>query len=158
MISIDLSETAHFAHWKSETTSEKTFFLTIFFPTKFFSDQKYFSRILSQTGFCLGLNFVSDYIPLFYFVWNHLISTFTDKNVYFVERENLTFNIHRQRRPKTSIGTIRYHDIEKAKRVTYVHKPNRGDFLLHPQWPPSIPHHRLSGLSSVEIPYGTGKR
>ena len=33
VISIDLSETAHFAHWKSKTTSETIFFLTKFFPT-----------------------------------------------------------------------------------------------------------------------------
>lgn len=29
----------------------------------------------------------------------------------------------------------------------------RGDFLLHPQWPPTFKHHRLNGLSSVDIPY-----
>ena len=28
---------------------------------------------MSWTGFCLGLNFVSDYIPQLYFVCNHLI-------------------------------------------------------------------------------------
>ena len=46
MISIDLSETADFAHWKSETMSK----------TNFFSDKKYFALIFSRTGFCLGLN------------------------------------------------------------------------------------------------------
>ena len=49
MIIIDLSETVHFAHWKSETTSETIFFLTVFF-----SDKKYFS----QTEFCPRLDFV----------------------------------------------------------------------------------------------------
>ena len=38
MISINLSETAHFAHWKSETTSETNFFLTIIFLINFFLD------------------------------------------------------------------------------------------------------------------------
>ena len=55
MINIDLSKTAQFAHWKSETTSGDKFFLTIFFPTKFFSN-KIFLRIFSQTEFCLGLH------------------------------------------------------------------------------------------------------
>ena len=72
MISINLSETAHFVHWKSETTSE-----TIFFLTNFFLNKKYFSWILSRTGFCLRLNFVSDfvsdYIPQLCFVCNHFI-------------------------------------------------------------------------------------
>ena len=58
MRSIDLSETAHFAHWKSGTTSKTIFFLT---KKIFFSD------------FFLRLNFVSDYIPQLYFVCNHLI-------------------------------------------------------------------------------------
>ena len=51
MISIVLSETAHFVHWKSERTSE-----TIFFLTK-----------------NLVLNFVLDYILQLYFACNHLI-------------------------------------------------------------------------------------
>ena len=63
---------AHFLHWKSETMPK-----TIVFQ------QKIFSQILSQTGFCLGLtfclglnfvsDFISDYIPQLYFVCNHLI-------------------------------------------------------------------------------------
>ena len=61
---IDLSETAHFAHWKSKTRSE-TFFSDNFFPIK-----SIFLR------FCLGLNFVWDYIPQLYFVCNHLILLF----------------------------------------------------------------------------------
>ena len=69
MVSIDLSETAHFAHWKSETTSE-----TNFFVTKFFSNKKFFfSYFVSDWIFCLGLNFASDYIPQLYFVFNHLL-------------------------------------------------------------------------------------
>ncbi|CAD5114278.1 DgyrCDS3421 [Dimorphilus gyrociliatus] len=34
----------------------------------------------------------------------------------------------------------------------------RGDFLLHPQWPPTFKHHRLNGLSSVDIPYSSNTR
>ena len=49
MINIDLSQTAHFAHWKSDTTTETNFYLTIFFSNKFFF------QFFSQTGFCLGL-------------------------------------------------------------------------------------------------------
>ena len=67
MISIDLSETTHFVHWKSETTSK-----TILFG-QFFFQQKFFCQIFSQTEFCLELNFVLDYIPQLYFVCNHLI-------------------------------------------------------------------------------------
>ena len=76
MISIDLPDTAHFGYCQSETKSE-----TIFFPTKLCLDKKYFSFfsywILSQSGFCLKLNFVSDYIPQLYFVCNHLICKVT---------------------------------------------------------------------------------
>ena len=57
MLSIDLSETAHFAYWKSEITSETNyFFLTIFFRQFFFPTKNLF------LGFCLGLYFVSHYI------------------------------------------------------------------------------------------------
>ena len=59
MISINLSETAHFAHWKSKTTSETNF-------SDNFSDYIFLR-------FFLGLNFVSDYILQLYFVCNHLI-------------------------------------------------------------------------------------
>ena len=34
-------------------------------------------------------------------------------------------------------------------------RQKRGDFLIHPEWPPSLPHHRLNGLSS---PYFPGPR
>lgn len=34
----------------------------------------------------------------------------------------------------------------------------RGDFLLHPQWPPTFKHHKLNGLSSVDIPYSPNTR
>ena len=57
MISIDLSETAHFAHWKSKTMSKTNFFLTVYF-----SDKKYFLWLFSWIEFCLGLNFVSDFV------------------------------------------------------------------------------------------------
>ena len=67
MISIDLSETAQKAHWKSETKfsprqNPRIFFLTKSFLIKIFSQQKKKncqkknSQILSWTEFCLGLN------------------------------------------------------------------------------------------------------
>ena len=63
MISIDLSETAHFVHWKSETTSERKIFSdNFFFLTKY---------IFHRLNFVS--DFVSDYIPQLYFVCNHLI-------------------------------------------------------------------------------------
>lgn len=34
-------------------------------------------------------------------------------------------------------------DIEAMQRTRYVAKPSRGDFLMHPDWPSSIPHHRV---------------
>lgn len=34
-------------------------------------------------------------------------------------------------------------DIEAVQRTRYVAKPSRGDFLMHPDWPSSIPHHRV---------------
>ena len=78
VISIDLSETAHFGYCQSETKSETTFsnkniFLTkILFPTNFFP-KKFFSRIFSQAEFNLRLDFVSHYIPQLYFVCNVLM-------------------------------------------------------------------------------------
>ena len=57
MISIDMSETAHFVHWKSETMSEAIFFRQTIFLSDF----------VSESIFCFGLNFVSDYILQLYF-------------------------------------------------------------------------------------------
>ena len=75
MISIDLSQTSHFAHWKYKTMSETNFFSDNFYFDNFFFNKKSFSR----TGFCLRLNFVSDfvsdYIQQLYFGCNYLIST-----------------------------------------------------------------------------------
>lgn len=34
-------------------------------------------------------------------------------------------------------------DLEAVQRTRYVAKPSRGDFLMHPDWPSSIPHHRV---------------
>ena len=62
MISIDLSDTAHFDYCQYETKSEEIFFLT-----------KKISRIFSRTKFCPELDFVSDYTPQLYLVCNHLI-------------------------------------------------------------------------------------
>ena len=62
MLSIDLSETAHFVYWKSETMSETNFFSDNFFSDKFFSQQKIFfldfvsDWILFRTEFCLALH------------------------------------------------------------------------------------------------------
>ena len=59
MISIDLTETAHFVYWKSETTCETNFFLTFIFSDKknFFLELNFvLDWILSQTEFCLGLH------------------------------------------------------------------------------------------------------
>ena len=76
MISIDLSETAHFAHWKSETMSETNFsdnFLSdkFFFPTKFFPPIKniflrffsdwILSRILSRFTYCSCISYAIIY-------------------------------------------------------------------------------------------------
>ena len=54
MISIDLSETAHFAHWKSETMSETNFSDNFLFQQIVFPTENLFLRIF------LGLNFVTD--------------------------------------------------------------------------------------------------
>ena len=52
MISIDLSDTAHFVHWKSKTMSETNLFPQIFFSDK--KNQIFFSAwILSRTEFCV---------------------------------------------------------------------------------------------------------
>lgn len=34
----------------------------------------------------------------------------------------------------------------------------RGDFLMHPEWPPTFKAHRLNGLSSIDLPYSYSKR
>ena len=55
----------------------ENFFLMVgiffFFRLNFVSDCIFFGLNLSQTEFCLRLNFVSHYIPQLYFVCNHLI-------------------------------------------------------------------------------------
>ncbi|XP_061189356.1 uncharacterized protein LOC133197374 [Saccostrea echinata] len=47
---------------------------------------------------------------------------------------------------RSGIGSTemrRREDIEAMQRTRYISKPSRGDFLMHPDWPPSIPHHRV---------------
>ena len=51
MISIDLSETTLFAHWKSKTTSETIYFSTKFFSVKKIFRENFFSWILSRTEY-----------------------------------------------------------------------------------------------------------
>ncbi|XP_022322787.2 uncharacterized protein LOC111124221 [Crassostrea virginica] len=34
-------------------------------------------------------------------------------------------------------------DLEAMQRTRYVSRPSRGDFLMHPDWPSCIPHHRV---------------
>lgn len=58
----------------------------------------------------------------------------------------------------SDLGTRRYEDIMKIKNARYTHQSKRGDFLMHPEWTPNMPHHRLNGLSSVDLPYIPGRR
>lgn len=53
---------------------------------------------------------------------------------------------HMMRYSRNGIGSTemrRRDDIEAMQRTRYVAKPSRGDFLMHPDWPSSIPHHRV---------------
>lgn len=46
----------------------------------------------------------------------------------------------------TKMGTThirRQQELDAVKKSRYIHKPIRGDFLIHPEWPPTFPHHRL---------------
>ncbi|KAL5012027.1 hypothetical protein ScPMuIL_010578 [Solemya velum] len=45
-----------------------------------------------------------------------------------------------------TLGDRKNQDIEGVKRVRYIHKPFKGDFLIHPEWPPTMIHHRLPGF------------
>ena len=77
MTSINLFETAHFAHWKSDTTSETNVFVTIkfLFLTKNFFIPPYFVSdwSLSWKEFCLGLNFAFNHLIIYvlpiFFYW-----------------------------------------------------------------------------------------
>ncbi|XP_048237052.1 uncharacterized protein LOC124134415 [Haliotis rufescens] len=40
-------------------------------------------------------------------------------------------------------GDMRSRDIEATSRVRVSSACGRGDFLLHPDWPPTLPHHRV---------------
>ncbi|KAK7097987.1 uncharacterized protein [Littorina saxatilis] len=42
-----------------------------------------------------------------------------------------------------SLPSVRRRDIAATANVRYQSKPSRGDFLMHPDWPPTIPHHRV---------------
>ena len=80
MIRIERSETAQKSTLEigdnsvqDKMQSKTKFSLRIFFRWSeffFFWTKFYLSLYLSQTEFCLGLNFVSDYIPELYFVCN----------------------------------------------------------------------------------------
>ena len=56
MISIDLSETAHFGYCQFKTKSETNFFCNKYFSDKNFFVTKNFSQTFSQAEFCLGLH------------------------------------------------------------------------------------------------------
>lgn len=37
----------------------------------------------------------------------------------------------------------RQQEINAVKKHRYVHRPKRGEFLIHPEYPPTMPHHRI---------------
>lgn len=43
----------------------------------------------------------------------------------------------------SNVGARRADSLEKRRRVVYQYKPHRGDFLMHPDWPPTLRAHRL---------------
>ena len=59
-----------------------------------------------------------------------------------------------------TVGDRRLQDFRKMVDVTITNaKPTRrGDFLMHPEWSPAKPWHRLNGLSSVDVPYSKSTR
>lgn len=44
--------------------------------------------------------------------------------------------------PRTTLQR-RKQMVDAVKSARYVHKPTRGDFLIHPEWPPTMLHHRI---------------
>ena len=62
--------------------------------------------------------------------------------------------------PPTTVAERRLQDIERMRRATprLTSASKRGDFLIHPEWPPTFTAHRLNGLSSVDIPGTTAVR
>ena len=46
-------------------------------------------------------------------------------------------------KPVQSLLSLRKRDIANVANVRFQPKPSRGDFLMHPDWPPTIPHHRV---------------
>jgi hypothetical protein len=37
----------------------------------------------------------------------------------------------------------RQQDVDNVRRAKFINKYPRGDFLIHPEYPPSFPHHRI---------------
>ena len=81
--------------------------------------------------------------------------------------ENYHYNTYRSKSagpPRSRSGvkdivSLRHSDIDKMRKAEYVHRTKRGDFLIHPQWPPTFVHHRLNGLSPpLDVPYFPGRR
>lgn len=46
-------------------------------------------------------------------------------------------------RPVDSVTAMRMRDIMATRNVRFQRKPSRGDFLMHPDWPPSLEHHKV---------------
>ncbi|KAK7495285.1 hypothetical protein BaRGS_00013467 [Batillaria attramentaria] len=46
-------------------------------------------------------------------------------------------------RPVQSVTSMRMRDIASTRNVRYQSKPSRGDFLIHPDWPPTLEHHKV---------------
>lgn len=46
--------------------------------------------------------------------------------------------------PVQTLISMRRNDILSASKIHHQSKPSRGDFLIHPDWPSTLPHHKVT--------------
>ena len=59
------------------------------------------------------------------------------------DRGYVSPNPYHAKPARQTLSSMRRRDIAATANFRFQGKPSRGDFLMHPDWPPTIPHHRI---------------
>ena len=108
---------------------------------------KYKPKYLRKYIWNRCLDFVDTFNPAHIFnISNHLpcISLFSER-ARLANGSRMDVYSPSPNRPRTT-------DPDRFRVHNYVREAKRGDFTIHPEWPPRLQHHRLNGLSSFSAP------
>ncbi|XP_074650740.1 uncharacterized protein LOC141905672 [Tubulanus polymorphus] len=71
---------------------------------------------------------------------------YTDRKAWDRLQNNSRIEYNPNPANNNTIGARKYSDVSKMRRSVYKPIPSRGDFVIHPDWPPTIAHHKLPCL------------